>query len=179
MIAGRSVRNLVPAFLILCVIVGAYRLLKRPPSFAHATSEIAVTRIGPSGDVVHETLNPLLAPYLAVYHGAGWCPPCQRFSPTLAEFYHSADKTGKRFQLVMVNYDRSEADMLAYMRQHSMEFPAVMLGSAGPWGKSTGSGIPNLMIIDTATGKVVSSSFEGDTYVGPAVPLDVLRNIAR
>lgn len=175
-------KNLVTLFIILCVIVGAYRLvgaLKHQANFAHAPSEIAVTRIVPSGDVVHETLNPLLAPYLAVYHGAGWCPPCQRFSPTLAEFYHAADKTGKRFQLVMVDYDRTEGDMLAYMRQHHMEFPAVMVASAGVWGKSTGNGIPNLMIIETSTGKVVSSSYSGDTYVGPGVPLDVLKNIAR
>lgn len=172
-------KNLVTAVFILCLVLIAVRLFKRPVNFSSAPSEIAVTRIERGGSVVHETLNTLRAPYLAVYHGAGWCPPCQQFSPILAEFYHSADTARQKFQLVMVNYDHSEEEMLAYMRQHHMEFPAVMRGSAGPWGRATGSGIPNLIIIDTATGKVVSSSFDGETFVGPEVPLDVLKNLVR
>ena len=58
-----------------------------------------------------------------------------------------------------------------------MEFPAVLRGEAGGWAASTGNGIPNLMIIDTATGKVVSSSFEGSEYVGCEKPLGVLATI--
>ena len=77
----------------------------------------------------------------------------------------------------MVNYDHDDADMVAYMRQHKMEFPAVRRGESGSWGASTGNGIPNLMIIDTATGKVLSSSFDGSTYVGCDPPLRVLRTI--
>ncbi len=178
-IPNRNVKNLFTAFLVLCVVLFVFRLLRRPPNFAHAPADIEVTRIEPGGAVVRETLHPFQAPYLAVYHGAGWCPPCQAFSPSLAEFYRSADKTGMKFQLVMVDYDQSEDDMLAYMRQHKMEFPAVMRGSAGPWGKPTGRGIPNLIIIDTATGKVVSSSYDGSTYGGPNAPLEVLKKIAR
>jgi thiol-disulfide isomerase/thioredoxin len=172
-------KNLLIAIIVVCVVFSAIRLLRRTPNFAHAPADIEVTRIVPGGSVVHETLHPLLAPYLAVYHGAGWCGPCQRFSPTLAEFYRSADRTQMKFQLVMVDYDHSDDEMLAYMRQHEMGFPAVRVGSAGRWGKSTGNGIPNLMIIDTATGKVVSSSFSGDTYVGPGVPLEALKKISR
>jgi hypothetical protein len=63
------------------------------------------------------------------------------------------------------------------MRQHKMEFPATTVREAGRWGASTGSGIPNLIIIDTATGKVVSSSYEGSSYVGCEKPLGVLRRI--
>jgi thiol-disulfide isomerase/thioredoxin len=172
-------KNLLTALLVLCVVLLAFRLVGRTANFVNAPRELAVTRIGPDGAAVQEKLRPLNAPYLAVYHGAGWCPPCQRFSPELAEFYHSADKAALKFQLVMVDYDHSEEEMLAYMRQHRMEFPAVIRGSAGPWGRSTGNGIPNLMIIDTATGKVLSSSYDGGTYVGPGVPLEALRKIAR
>ena len=164
---------------MLCVAFALVYLFRPSASFKHAPGEIEVARIDSSGNVVHEAFHPLQAPYLAVYHGAGWCPPCQQFSPRLAEFYHSMGSTQSKFQLLMVNYDRSDADMLAYMRQHKMEFPAVRRGAAGAWGASTGSGIPNLMIIDTATGKVVSSSFDGDRYVGPQVPLEFLRKIAR
>ena len=165
----------------VCVVYGIYTIVSqyRPAArFNRAEGTIQVERLGSGGDVVREDFQPRLAPYLAVYHGAGWCGPCQRFSPTLAEFYRSADRTQMKFQLVMVDYDHSDDEMLAYMRQHEMGFPAVRVGSAGRWGKSTGNGIPNLMIIDTATGKVVSSSFSGDTYVGPGVPLEALKRIA-
>jgi thiol-disulfide isomerase/thioredoxin len=167
-------------FLCVCAVFGAYALYReyRPaPRFTNAEGTIQVERLGSGGDVVREEFKPALAPYLAVYHGAGWCGPCQRFSPHLAEFYHDADKTKLRFQLVMVNYDRSDEDMVAYMRQHKMEFPATTRREAGRWAASTGNGIPNLIIIDTATGKVVSSSFEGSTYVGCDKPLGVLRKI--
>ncbi len=167
-------------FLGVCIVFGFLALIKalRPAArFDRAGDTLQVERLGRDGTVVREDFQPRLAPYLAVYHGASWCGPCQAFSPGLSEFYRSADKTRLRFQLMMVNYDRSDADMVAYMRQHKMEFPAVMRGEAGGWGASTGNGIPNLIIIDTATGKVVSSSFDGSTYVGCDVPLRVLRKI--
>jgi thiol-disulfide isomerase/thioredoxin len=163
-----------------CIVYGVYALVReyRPaPRFNGAVGAIHVERLGSGGDVIREDFQPRLAPYLAVYHGAGWCSPCQRFSPRLSEFYHDADKAKLRFQLVMVSHDRSDEDMVAYMRQHRMEFPAVALGEAGRWGAATGSGIPNLIIIDTATGKVVSSSYEGSSYVGCEKPLGVLRRI--
>lgn len=167
-------------FLGTCAVFGLIALFKelRPAArFNSAADTLQVQRLGIDGTVVGEEFQPRRTPYLAVYHGASWCGPCQQFSPGLSEFYRNADKTNLRFQLVMVNYDRSDADMVAYMRQHRMEFPAVKRNAAGAWGASTGNGIPNLMIIDTSTGKVVSSSFDGSTYVGCDVPLGVLRTI--
>jgi len=164
----------------VCVVIGVFatvRALRPAVRFDKAADTIQVERLGDDGTVVHEDFQPRLTPYLAVYHGASWCPPCQRFSPRLAEFYRDADKTKSRFQLLMVNYDRSDADMIAYMRQHRMGFPGVNRSGAGAWGAATGDGIPNLIIIDTATGRVVSSSFDGSTYAGCDKPLNVLRTI--
>jgi thiol-disulfide isomerase/thioredoxin len=167
-------------FLGICIVFGIFAVLRelRPaPKFNKGGDTLQVRRLDASGDVVREEFQPRLAPYLAVYHGAGWCSPCQRFSPRLAEFYHDADKTGQRFQLLMVNHDYSDEDMVAYMRQHRMEFPALRRDEAGAWGVATGNGIPNLIIIDTATSKVVASSYDGSTYVGCDKPLNVLRKI--
>ena len=161
----------------ICAVIGVFYVINHIGSTVSFGSAPPVVRVehadGSSGTVV-----PRSSRYLAVYHGAGWCPPCQQFSPHLADFYRNADKTKGWFHLFMVNYDRSEADMLAYMRQHRMEFPAVMRGDAGGWGASTGRGIPNLIIIDTATGKVLSSSYDGSSYVGCDPPLQVLEAIA-
>jgi hypothetical protein len=171
----------VKRFLIAVLIVfGLFEVLKGfrlAPRFGRAENTLQVERLGGDGTVVREEFQPRLAPYLAVYHGAGWCPPCQQFSPRLAEFYHGADKTKLRFQLVMVSYDPTDAEMIAYMRQHRMEFPAVSRREAGAWGAATGGGIPNLIIIDTATGKVVCSSYDGSTYEGCDKPLRVLLTI--
>jgi thiol-disulfide isomerase/thioredoxin len=165
------------AVVVFFGVVQAFKEFRPSPRFTSAPDSLRVERLGDDGSVVREDFQPRLSPYLAVYHGASWCQPCQQFSPRLCEFYHDADKTRHRFQLVMVNYDQSDGDMVAYMRQHRMEFPAVMRGDAGSWGAATGNGIPNLVIIDTSTGKVVSSSFDGSTYQGCDVPLNVLRTI--
>jgi len=171
------VKKFLVGLVILFGVIALLRDLRPAARFNTAGNTLEVERLGSNGAVVREEFQPRLAPYLAVYHGAGWCSPCQQFSPRLAEFYHDADKTRFRFQLVMVNYDQSDEDMVAYMRQHKMEFPAVSRSRAGAWGASTGSGIPNLIIIDTSSGKVVTSSFSGSTYVGCDKPLGVLRTI--
>jgi len=168
--------NLVKALLVLCIGVGLYKVLNRSPQSLRGPDEIKVVRL--NGDQpVKDVFNPRLKPYLALYHGASWCPPCQAFSPTLAEFYRQTDHS--KFQLVMINYDRSVGEMIGYMREHKMEFPAVQRGDAGTWAKSTGSGIPNLMIVDTATGKILDSSFDGSDYKGPQEPLDRLKDLIR
>ncbi len=161
----------------LLALVTAFRELRLPVRFNKAADTLQVQRLGLDGRFSREEFQPRRAPYLAVYHSAGWCAPCQQFSPRLAEFYHAADKSRQRFQLLMVNYDQTDAEMDAYMRQHRMEFPALRRSEAGAWAKTTGAGIPNLIIIDTASGKVVTSSFAGSTYVGCDVPLKVLRTI--
>ncbi len=158
-------------------LIEAFKEFRPAPRFGAAADSLRVERLGADGSVIHEVFQPRMTPYVAIYHGASWCGPCQEFSPRLCEFYHDADKTKHRFQLVMVNYDLSEGDMVAYMRQHSMEFPAIRRGDAGSWGAATGNGIPNLIIVDTSTGKVVASSFDGSTYQGCDVPLNLLRNI--
>ncbi len=163
--------------IILFALGAAFKELKRPVRFNKAADTLQVQRLGADGTVSREEFQPRLTPYLAIYHGAGWCPPCQRFSPQLAEFYHAADKSRQRFQLLMVNYDQTDAEMIAYMHEHRMEFPALRQTEAGEWGKATGEGIPNLIIIDTSSGKIVTSSFNGSTYVGCDGPLRVLRTI--
>ena len=159
------------------VVYTAFKQFRPAVRFNRAEDTLQVKRLHLNGEVAREEFQPRLAPYLAVYHGASWCSPCQQFSPLLSAFYHGADKTKNRFQLMMVNYDQSDAAMVAYMRQHRMEFPAVSRSEACGWVAATGNGIPNLIIIDTTSGKVVASSYDGSEYQGCDKPLGVLRTI--
>src|ERR1700690_982550 len=115
------------------VVYTAFKQFRPAVRFNGAEDTLQVKRLHLNGEVAREVFQPRLAPYLAVYHGASWCSPCQQFSPRLSEFYRNADKTKNRFQLMMVNYDQSDAAMVAYMRQHKMGFPAVSRGEAGGW----------------------------------------------
>ena len=170
-------KRLLLATLVVLGLLSALRMFKPSARFNAAPGTTQVLRLARNAAVIREEFQPRLAPYLAVCHSAGWCPPCQKFSPQLAEFHHDANKTNLRFQLVMVNYGRSDTDMVAYMRQHSMEFPALRRAEAGARGAATGDGIPNLIIIDTSKGRVATSSFDGSNYVGCDVPPKVLRTI--
>jgi thiol-disulfide isomerase/thioredoxin len=166
-------------FFLVCAVGAFIAIRDHMPARVHGGRDsFQVRRLAPSGPIVREDFRPKDAPYLAVYHGAKWCGPCQRFSPTLCSFYHDADKSTGRFQLFMASYDHSDSEMEAYMREHQMEFPAIPHADAGGWGVSTGPGIPNLVIIETGSGRVIASSFEGSNYVGCDRPLEVLRRIA-
>ena len=146
---------------------------RKSRQFENVTEQLSVIRLV-NGELKSEELDLSKYRYLALYHSASWCGPCQAFSPRLSEFYHSASKGN--FELVMINHDRSAADMAQYMKQHRMEFPAILEADAGVWGKApSGTGIPNLVIFDMQTHKVIEESFNGGTYQGPDVPLQALR----
>jgi thiol-disulfide isomerase/thioredoxin len=172
--------NLVKFFLLICILFAVMHFVNSsPPRFTAATGTLAAYQLTPAGQAVSVAVDPRATRYLALYHSAGWCGPCHAFTPRLEEYYEAAGRAGRKFQLVMINLDRSQEDMLAYLREQHVQFPAVLRRFAGDWGRSTGNGIPNLMIIDTQTGRVVSSCFQGDEYVGPSVPLAALESLNR
>ncbi len=106
--------------------------------------------------------------YWAFYYSASWCPPCRAFTPTLVDFYKGFKPTHPNFELIFVNHDQSEGDMLAYMRDDSMTWPAVRFSDIeqSKANRYCGSGIPDLVLVD-ADGKVLSDSFSGSDYLGP------------
>jgi hypothetical protein len=82
------------------------------------------------------------------------------------------------FEGVFLSDDRSPAEMQNYMAEMSMPWPAVRW-DAVKWskaGKLCGAGIPCLVVIDQ-NDHVVSSSYEGQKYIGPSKVIDDLRNL--
>ncbi|NQZ57438.1 MAG: redoxin family protein [Lentisphaeraceae bacterium] len=95
--------------------------------------------------------------YLVFYYSASWCPPCQKFTPSLVKFYDDNKELHDKFELIFVSSDKNEESQLAYMKKKHMSFPAVKFSKIRKSGAKDfmgGRGIPHLSMVD-AKGKTV------------------------
>ena len=85
---------------------------------------------GPLIDAAGEEIavSKLKGKMVGIYFSASWCPPCRAFTPQLVKFYNQvAKKNG--LVIVFASWDKSETDMMEYMKKDSMPFFAVPYGS--------------------------------------------------
>ncbi len=59
-------------------------------------------------------------------------------------------------EIVMVGADRTEREMLAYMENYGMKWPAVKYGSQNMLEGYASEGIPHLVIVERETGKALA-----------------------
>ena len=107
---------------------------------------------------------------IALYFSAHWCAPCRKFTPELVEYYNRVATEHPEFEIVFVSFDKSQFAMETYMREANMPWPAIdfpKLQDKDAIRKYAGNGIPCLVLVD-ATGKVISSTYAGAQYLGPA-----------
>jgi len=106
---------------------------------------------------------------IGLYFSAHWCGPCRKFTPALVDYYNRVAPQHPEFEVIFVSSDKSQPAMEAYMREANMPWPAIdfqKIAGKAEVNKYAGRGIPCLVVIDE-TGKVVSNSYQGSTYVGP------------
>lgn len=118
--------------------------------------------------------------YLLLYFSAHWCPPCRAFTPQLVNFYNQ-NKKSDNFEVILISADKSPDAMLQYMTEMSMPWPALSYESPlkAKLSDELGvNGIPCLVMFNN-NGQVVSSSYQGTTYVGPNTVLDDLKEILK
>jgi thiol-disulfide isomerase/thioredoxin len=108
----------------------------------------------------------LRAPYTVLYFGAGWCPDCRRFSPTLAAAYDQQPPGPKRFEVLLLTMDKTEEGMLKFMRSENMKWPALAFGKAQRAEDLrkyySSNGIPCLSVIDQRGRLVLQSKSDQD-----------------
>jgi nucleoredoxin len=114
--------------------------------------------------------------YTAFYFSAAWCGPCRGFTPELVKWYKKTKKKNPEFELVFVSSDKSSEQMVEYIKEDDMPWPALNYGKKSEHTKFVrfpGGGIPGLSFVD-ASGTVLASTFVNDSYVNPR---EVLRQI--
>jgi nucleoredoxin len=114
--------------------------------------------------------------FIAFYFSAHWCQPCRKFTPQLVDYYNRVAAQHPEFEIVFYSFDKSSTAMAAYMSETNMPWPAIdfeKLREKEVLKKNAGNGIPSLVLVD-ATGNVLSSSYVGTQYVGPAKVLSDL-----
>lgn len=99
--------------------------------------------------------------YVLVYFSAQWCPPCHGFTPVLKAFY-DAHHTTKKFTVVFVSLDHTEADMMSYFVQRHGDYYCLPYKRAQPivtrWGALYGfENVPTLLVFaNTDPRRIVS-----------------------
>ena len=108
----------------------------------------------------------LKARYTILYFSAGWCIDCRRFSPSLVSAYDAQKKDAPRFEVLLLTRDKTEKDMLQYMRHVKMKWPALAfdkVAEASDLKKFySGDGIPCLTVIDQKGVVVLQSKSDQD-----------------
>ncbi|MES2475401.1 MAG: thioredoxin-like domain-containing protein [Verrucomicrobiota bacterium] len=117
--------------------------------------------------------------YYLFYYSASWCGPCHKFTPSLVDFYNKNKDAS--FELVLVTSDSDEGAMDEYAAEFKMPWPQLKLSKVSRFKKDhpyPGGGIPNLVLTDLE-GNLIKGSYEGETYLGPAVVMNHLGSLLK
>jgi len=113
-------------------------------------------------------LDPKAAPrHLVFYRGAGWCPPCRQFSPTLLKTYKELKPQHPDFELIFLSDDNSIPDLQKYVKEEGFPWlavPQTRLKELQIVSPKLGRSIPQLLVMDRH-GKVLLDSIQMDRAV--------------
>jgi len=117
--------------------------------------------------------NPTL---IGLYFSASWCPPCQRFTPLLIEFYNTTKKLSSsnanatEFEIIYVSSDRTNEEFEEYYGK--MPWLAIPNGTENigaikaKLSETLGiTGIPALAILDGTTGEFIAGGTARDDVI--------------
>ena len=108
-----------------------------------------------SGDTEVTADTVLKSKLVGLYFSAHWCPPCQHFTPLLADFYKEVNATETQMEIIFVNFDKEKSKFDEY--RSTMPWIAIPYGDkrlAALAEKFNIVGIPHLVVLDS-TGNVL------------------------
>ncbi|MCH2204803.1 MAG: redoxin domain-containing protein [Lentisphaerales bacterium] len=101
--------------------------------------------------------------YTLLYFSASWCPPCQKFTPSLVS--SNAIFNNLNCGVVLVSGDKNDSAMFNYMKSKKMPWPAISYNSRGTANleKYGQRYIPSLTLVDSKGNIVVQGSGSSTT----------------
>jgi len=109
---------------------------------------------------------------LALYFSAHWCPPCKKFTPELINKYNDLKAAGKKLEIIFVSRDNTKEEFDGYFG--TMPWLALPYGSESVVNELSSlyevEGIPTLVILDGATGKVTNPDGRAAVSSGEEFP---------
>jgi thiol-disulfide isomerase/thioredoxin len=119
--------------------------------------------------------------YYLFYYTASWCGPCQKFTPSLVDFYKANKPDNNEFEIILVTSDSDEGAMEEYAVEKKMTWPHLKLSKAERFKKEfkhPGTGIPNLVLTDTE-GTLLKTSYVDGQYTGPSPVMSHLGSLLK
>lgn len=110
------------------------------------------------------------------YDGAKWCGPCHRFSPKLSTWYRANKSIYDNFEIVFLSSDEGQGDMLEYMKEKEMPWPALRFRDVGSkiLANYGGRFIPRLVVTDRKGRVLLHSELGPENDQGADATLSVL-----
>jgi len=110
-------------------------------------------------------LDPNARPKLVVmYMGAGWCPPCQAFSPKLTKLVRDKAPKPSEVAFFYLSGDKTPAEMKAYVTKMGIAWPTIRYSSTAQlpaFAPFFGNVIPQLVVTDRHGKQLVDSNQVG------------------
>ena len=106
---------------------------------------------------------------VGIYFSAHWCPPCRSFTPQLGQFYEK-HKAAKKLEIVFVSSDNDEASFESYFAEQAgwLAVPFVKRDVKAALSKAFKvNGIPTLVLLDGATGDLITAEARGEVSGDP------------
>ncbi len=160
------------------VVAGAWERVELDAAqrSSHLARSLRPLMKGPDGRP-HMAANLETSRYFVFFWGANWCGWCHKVSPELAAFVNRHQDELRETTIVMLNGDQQDAEMLKYMNEKKLPWPAVRQADwkRVPYLALTHEGsFPQLLITDRH-GRIVYNGFGG----GPENIRDHLAAMAR
>jgi nucleoredoxin len=155
-----------PLIFLFCFVVASLAAGQHGPNPVIAPHARDLVVLEGQGLVPFKSDDFMRAEFTVLYFGAGWCPDCRRFSPSLVAAYDQQSLGKKLFEVLLISRDKDSEGMLKFMRSEKMAWPALAFEKVAAASDLerfySGHGIPCLTVINSKGAIVLQSKDDQD-----------------